>query len=143
MIEKKELVPSKVYKGINDLKLKVSKLVLKGWCRKGDDNAFTLDYFDGKHALPLYSVKIDSGLEFTVAVFGWFLPDNHRIYVEHKHSVSFVSISSLITEIGSLNVCPGLPPSEELPATNPADGISELTSRSALVNSLKLLWLDS
>ena len=47
--------------------------------------------------------------------------------MEHKHSVSFVSISSLITEIGSLSVCPGLPPSEELPATNPVDGISELT----------------
>ena len=42
VIEKKELVPSKVYKDINNLKLKVSKLVLKGWCRKGDDNAFTL-----------------------------------------------------------------------------------------------------
>ena len=127
VIEKKELVPSKAYKNINDLKSKVSKLVLKGWSRKDDDNACTLDYYDGKHALPLYSVKIDSGLGFTVAAFGWFLPDNHRIYMEHKHSVTYVSVSSLITEIGNLNVCPGLPPSEELPATDPVDGVSEIT----------------
>lgn len=133
VIEKKELVPSKVYKDINDLKSKDSKLALKGWCRKDDDNAFTLDYFDGKHALPLYSVKIDSGLGFTVAAFGLFLPDNHRIHMEHKHSVSYVSISSLITEIGSLNVCPGLPPSEELPATDPVGGISELTRHTVLL----------
>ena len=38
VIEKKELmVPSKAYKNINDLKSKVSKLVLKGWSRKDDD----------------------------------------------------------------------------------------------------------
>ena len=81
VIEKKELVPLKVYKDIKDLKSKVSKLVLKGWSQKDDDNACTLNYFDGKHALPLYSVKIDSGLGFTVAAFGWFLPDNHPIYI--------------------------------------------------------------
>ena len=127
VIEKKELVPSKAYKNINDLKSKVSKLVLKGWSRKDDDNACTLDYYDGKHALPLYSVKIDSGLGFSVAAFGWFLPDNHRIYMEHEHSVTYVSVSSLVTEIGNLNVCLGLPPSEELPATDPVDGISEIT----------------
>ena len=70
VIEKKELVPSKVYKDINDLISNVSKLVLKGWSRKDDDDACILDYFDGKHALPLYSVKIDSSLGLTVAAFG-------------------------------------------------------------------------
>ena len=90
VIENKELVLSKAYKNINDLKSKISKLVLKIWSRKDDDNACTLDYYDGKHALPLYSVKIDSGLGFTVAAFGWFLPDNHRIYMERKHSVTYV-----------------------------------------------------
>ena len=40
--DRKERVGAfEVYKDINDLKSKVSKLVLKGWCRKDDDNAFT------------------------------------------------------------------------------------------------------
>ena len=52
IIEKKELAPSKVYKDINDLKSKVSKLGLTGWSRKFDESTFRLDYFDGKHALP-------------------------------------------------------------------------------------------
>ena len=47
--------------------------------------------------------------------------------MERKHSVTYVSVSSLIIEIGNLNVCPGLPPSEELPTTDPVDGISEIT----------------
>ena len=63
-----------------------------------------------KHALPLYCVRIDSNLRFEVASFGWFLPNNHEIYTEHnKHSMSFVSVSSLTTELQAYNVCPGLP----------------------------------
>ena len=81
----------------------------------------------------LYSAKIDSGLGFTVAAFGLFLPDNHCIYMERKRSVTYVSVSSLITKIGNLYVCPGLPPSEELPATNPVDGISEITRHTVLL----------
>ena len=92
-IEKKELAPSKVYKDINDLKSKVSKLGLTGWSRKFDENTFRLDYFNGKHALPLYTLKIDSGLGFTLAAFGWFLPENHQIYLEHKHSVLIYQLS--------------------------------------------------
>ena len=80
VIEKKELVPSRAYKNINDLKSNVSKLVLKGWSRKDDDNACTLDYYDSKHALPLYSVKIDSGLGFTVAAFSWFLRQSPHLH---------------------------------------------------------------
>ena len=45
IIEKKELVPSKVYKDINDLKSKVSKLGLTGWSRKFDEITFSLDHW--------------------------------------------------------------------------------------------------
>ncbi len=74
VIEKKELTPSKVYKDISDLQSKVSKLVLKGWFKKPGKNTFTLEYFDGKHALPLYSLRIDHDLRFEVSSFGWLLP---------------------------------------------------------------------
>ena len=127
IIEKKELIPSKVYKNISDLHSKVSKLILKGWSKKPDENSFTLEYFDGKHALPLYYVRIDSNLRFEVASFGWFLPNNHEIYTEHEHSMSFVSVSSLTTELQAYNVCPGLPLSQELPVTDPVDGVSQVT----------------
>ena len=127
IIEKKEFIPSKVYKNISDLHSKVSKLNLKGWSKKPDENSFTLEYFDGKHALPLYCVRIDSNLRFEVASFGWFLPNNHEIYTEHEHSMSFVSVSSLTTELQAYNVCPGLPLSQELPVTDPVDGVSQVT----------------
>ena len=127
IIEKKEFIPSKVYKNISDLHSKVSKLNLKGWSKKPDENSFTLEYFDGKHALPLYYVRIDSNLRFEVASFGWFLPNNHEIYTEHEHSMSFVSVSSLTTELQAYNVCPGLPLSQELPVTDPVDGVSQVT----------------
>ena len=126
IIEKKELIPSKVYKSVSNLHSKVSKLILKGWSKKPDENSFTLEYFDSKHALPLYCVRIDSNLGFEVASFGWFSPNNHEIYTEHKHSMSFVSVSSLTTELQTYIVCPG-PLSQELPVTDPVDGVSQVT----------------
>ena len=127
MIEKKELGPSIVYKNIDDVKAKVSRLLLRGWFKEPSENALTLNYFDGRHALPLYSVNIQSDLKFTIACFGWFLPENHHIYHEHDQSVSYVSVSSLIGELQKLSICPGLPQSLAAYATDPVDRISEVT----------------
>ena len=41
--------------------------------------------------------------------------------------MSFVSVSSLTTAIQAYNVCPVLPLSQELPVTDPVDGVSQVT----------------
>ena len=49
--------------------------------RKETEDTFTLEYFDSEHAIPVYSVRVDSGLGFSVAIFGWFylIPMNYIV----------------------------------------------------------------
>ena len=114
-----ETVSNRVYKHLDDFKRKVSKVKLSGWSRNEREQDFVIEYFDGKHALPVYSVTVDSGLGFSVAVFGWCLPDDHHVYLEHKRSLFRISISSLCSTIQSMCICPGLP--KEIPATDHLD----------------------
>ena len=99
---------SKVYQHLNEFKRKVAAVKLSGWSRKEYEQHFVLEYADTKHALPVYSVTVDSGLGFSVAVFGWFLPDDHELYLEHKRSLFYVTISTLCNTIQSFSVCSGL-----------------------------------
>ena len=98
----------KVYQHLNEFKRKVATVKLSGWSRKEYEQHFVLEYADTKHALPVYSVTVDSGLRFSVAVFGWFLPDDHELYLEHKRSLFYVTISTLCNTIQSFSVCSGL-----------------------------------
>ena len=66
---------------------------LTGWSRKEHEQKFIFEYFDDRHALPVYSLIVDSGLGFSITVLGWFLPDDHEIYLEHKRSLFHVTIS--------------------------------------------------
>ena len=99
---------SKVYQHLNEFKRKVAAVKLSGWSRREYEQHFVLEYADTKHALPVYSVTVDSGLGFSVAVFGWFLPDDHELYLEHKRSLFYVTISTLCNTIQSFSVCSGL-----------------------------------
>ena len=121
-------IKSKVYKHLDDFKSVISRVKLSGWSRKETEHDFTLDYFDSEHALPLYSIRVDSGLGFSIAVFGWFLPDTHEIYYEHKRSLFDISAPSLCKVVQSFSVCPGLP--ETLHAVDPIVGILQVTKHS-------------
>ena len=59
-----------VYKNLDDFKKKVDKLKLVGWSRTSAENHYVLEHFDGKHALPVYSIRVDSGLGFSLSIFG-------------------------------------------------------------------------
>ena len=97
-----------MHQHLNEFKRKVAAVKLSGWSRKEYEQHFVLEYADTKHALPVYSVTVDSGLGFSVAVFGWFLPDDHELYLGHKRSLFYVTISTLCNTIQSFSVCSGL-----------------------------------
>ena len=61
---------------------------------------------------------MDSGLGFSITVFGWFLPDHHEIYLEHKRSLFHVTISALCETVQSFAVCSGLD-QQSISATTP------------------------
>ena len=45
---------------------------------------------------------MDSSLGFSVSAYGWFIPDNHQIYLTHKRSVP------LLSQVQELLLCAGL-----------------------------------
>ena len=68
---------------------------------------------------PVYSVRVESRLGFSLAIFGWFLHDTHELYCELKRSLCYITAPSLCKAIRSFSVCPGLP--EVLNAVDPID----------------------
>ena len=119
---------TQIIKHLDDFKSAIARMKLSGWSRKETQESFTLEYFDSEHAIPLYSVRVDSGLGFSVAVFGCFLPDTHELYYEHKRSLFHITAPSLCKAIQAFSVCPGLP--EIFDAVDPIDGILRITRHS-------------
>ena len=62
------------------------------WLRKEHEQKFIFEYFDGRHALPVYSLIVSLGLGFSITEFGWFLPNNQQIYREPKRSLFHATI---------------------------------------------------
>ncbi len=123
---------TRVYKHLDEFKRAIARTKLSSWSRKETEHHCTLEYFDSQHATPLYTIRVDSGLGFSVAVFGWFLPDNHELYYEHKRSLFHISASSLCKVVQFLSLCPGLPgiPHD---AVNPVVGTSRVTKHTVPV----------
>lgn len=53
---------TRVYKHLDDLKKAIARVKLSGWSGKEMEDTFRLEYFDSEHAIPVYSVRMDSGL---------------------------------------------------------------------------------
>ena len=58
--------------------------------------------------LPEMEIVVDEGLGFTVKVFGCFLPEYHPLYLDYKWTVTNVTISMLVKELGTHKLCCGL-----------------------------------
>jgi len=98
------------FKNLGDFVKHVDSLRLSGWTRstQEDNSSVALSMFDGIYHLSKYQVIVDSSLGFSVSVYGWFLPDNHPIYLSHKRSVRFTRAFPLLSRVQELQLCAGL-----------------------------------
>ena len=53
-------------------------------------------------------------MNFSVAVYYWFLPDDHYLYSNHKRSLKHTSVSTLIATLQSAQICEGLSKEEHI-----------------------------
>ena len=58
------------YKDLTSFKKRLEKMKLEGWVSKIKEEEVCIKYFDLKHALPKYALKINSGLNYTLFVYG-------------------------------------------------------------------------
>ena len=52
-----------------------------------DENKLAFKYFSKSYLIPKFQIVIDKSLEFTLATYGWLLPDDHEFYKLIKRAV--------------------------------------------------------
>ena len=57
-------------------------------------------------------IIIDDSLGYTIAVYGWFLPEDHELYTSYLRLINNVTVSDLVREIECHLICPGVSPNE-------------------------------
>ncbi len=82
-----------IYQNLDQFKRKILPLKLKGWSKIEDKDSVVFEYYTLPFTLPKFSLSVASELSFSVAVYNWFLPDDHSIYNDHKRSLKYTSIS--------------------------------------------------
>ena len=97
-----------VYRNLEHFKQKVLSLVMKGWSKTEDEDTVVFEFFHPPYTLPKLALSVATGLNFSVAVYNWFLPDSHPIYNNHKRSLKYTTISTLMSTLEGAEICEGL-----------------------------------
>lgn len=66
----------------------------------------------GPCILPETEIVIDDSLDFTVKVFGCFMPDDHSVYGPYMRSMCDITIQGLIKELDCYKLCRGVEDTE-------------------------------
>ena len=97
-----------VYHNLAHFKQRILPLKLQGWEKTENDSNVVFDLLSPSYTLPKLSLSIDTGLNFTVSVFNWLLPDTHNFYTKSKRSIHHVSLTQVMASLKDLNICQGL-----------------------------------
>jgi hypothetical protein len=75
------------------------------WTVSQDKKNVTFAWFDSVHHIAKFQVIVDCSLGFSISVYGWFIPDDHPIYLQHKRSVRFTTAYSLLSNVIKYTGC--------------------------------------
>ena len=103
-------IPSRTptYQSLDELSKRVQKLTIKEWNVEYGTSEITLTKKTAELTFKEIQVKVDDGLGFSISVYGWPLPPTHQLYKDNYRSLKYVTISQLLNEISSLNICHGV-----------------------------------
>lgn len=79
-------------------------------------------WFDGVHHVAKFQVIVDCTIGFSISVYGWFIPDDHPMYTEHKRSERFIRAFPLLSDVLKYKICTNLDVIEETDITDPVSG---------------------
>ena len=82
----------KIHKSLNELHTRALKLKLTSWIIDEAENNVTLCYIEPLYHILKYEIIIDDGIEFTVIVYGFSLPDDHVLYKKYKRFLGNVIV---------------------------------------------------
>ena len=100
---------------VDDLRTQLEHEVFHPWTVEttADNEDMKFQLHDDVHSIAKYTVLIKRGMEFTVYVFNWPIPDNHVIYNDRKRRIRRLEdCKELLHLIENSNICDGLPQDE-------------------------------
>jgi len=103
----------KYYTGLKDVCKRIKALKTIGdWVVEERIDRVILRKMKDCFQLPEFELIIDDSLGCTIAVDGWFLPDDHELYTTSLRSMNNATVSDLIRDIECQLICPGVNPKE-------------------------------
>jgi hypothetical protein len=87
------------YKHFSELCKRVTALK-SGWSLKLSDDRLLIKRMKETYLLPEVEIVIDNVLGFTIKLYGCILPENHPLYTGYLRSVTNITVTELIKEIG-------------------------------------------
>ena len=104
------VVVENVYENFDEFVSYCSKWKLSNWnvLFTGGQCFITYNLENSKFSIPKFEIIVNASLEFTVRLYGWYLPDDHNLYKRHKRSLRNVTLSDFCTSILKFNVCDGI-----------------------------------
>ena len=98
-----------IYKDFGELCKRVQSLkTLNGYTVNILEDRIEIRNYKESLLLPELEVVIDDSLGFTLKVYGFYLPDDHKLYSKYFRSVTNTSVANLVKEIESHIVCHGV-----------------------------------
>ena len=110
LVEEENDVEVVVFESYEDFKSQCSKWKLSNWkiVFTGEQCFLTYELEDSKFSIPKLEIIISSSLEFTVRVYGWYLPDDHNVYQKHNRSIRKILLTDFCLDILKLEFCKGV-----------------------------------
>jgi len=103
----------KYYTGLKDVCKRIKALkTISEWVVEERIDRVILRKMKDCFQLPEFELIIDDSLGYTIAIYGWFLPDDHELYTTSLRSMNNVTVSDLIRDIECQLICPGVNPKE-------------------------------
>lgn len=103
----------KYYTGLKDVCKRIKALkTISEWTVEERIGRVILRKMNDCFQLPEYELIIDDSLGYTIAVYGWFLPEDHELYTNSLRSMNNVTVSDLKRDIECHHICPGVNPKE-------------------------------
>ena len=96
------------YKSLSDFVQKVSKLRLKGWVIKNNDDFVKITKHDGKNVPPIIEINVNTDLKYKFLCYNWHIPEKNELLTKHNSSLKFTTLSTLISEVENFVICEGV-----------------------------------
>ena len=98
-----DVLPAEII-SIQDLHMQLAKIDILPWMVNGidsDNETFKLEFYHGAHGIAKFTVIVKAGLDFTVFVYHWPIPDDHHyIYTQDKRLLNSIEcVKGLLNSI--------------------------------------------